>query len=181
MSLLSPFAVAALNLHPQLHRRDSACKQPPLRYNKSLDAEKSPLANPPVMTGEGRSVSPSPTRLFCPRNAPYFTQEYQELCPGGESTTSVSAQHKFTWHKEAAQVFHCTPLNSHHSVHADNSPQSLATPKLGVGEKYPESVLNPQATTTFYSGKENEVIYPNYTLKSAKESKPKLRDLMIKL
>lgn len=48
-------------------------------------------------------------------------------------------------------------------------------------KKYPKSVLNPEATTTFYSGKENEVIHPTYTLKSAKESKPKLGDLMIQL
>lgn len=65
-------------------------------------------------------------------------------------------------------------------MQAQPQPQSLSTPELGVGEKYPKSVLRPEATSTFYSGKANEVIYPNYTLKSAKESKPKLRDLMMK-
>lgn len=42
-------------------------------------------------------------------------------------------------------------------------------------EKYFESILNPAAITTFYAGKETEVIYPHYTLKSAKDSKTKLK------
>lgn len=78
------------------------------------------------MTDEGRSVSPGPTHLFCPGNAPCFAQEHQELCPGAELPIPVSAQDKFTRHRnsratEAAQVSHCTPLNSQHSIHADYS------------------------------------------------------------
>lgn len=62
--------------------------------------------------------------------------------------------------------------------------QTIATvsghTKAESGTKILKSVPSPEATITFYSGKASEVIYPNYTLKSAEESKPELRDLMIK-
>ena len=59
---------------------------------------------------------------------------------------------------------------------------SLATPKLYEWQKNTKkSVLNPEAITTFYSGKETEVTYPNYTLKPAKESKTNLAGPTIKL
>lgn len=128
------------------------------------------------MTAEGRAVPPGSKLTFSAQEMLPVSHRNNQSYPSQSLGRTNSQGTGIPKAQRGSTSVFPAPLWTHNS-HRLWPHQSWEWDK-----KHPtKNVLKPEATTTFCSGKENEVIHLNYTLKSAKESKPKLRELMIKL